>query len=1254
MNAEETSPGLMRHIPRVALKWMQTTPHLDWQMQEGTLLFADISGFTALAERLSHRGRQGGEELVSTLGKVFGSMLDDAAGYGGDLLKFGGDALLLFFDGDNHAIKAASAAVSMRRTLAQAAGIQTSVGPLHLSMSMGVHSGEVHFFLVGQAHRELILLGQAINRVIQLEAQAIAGEILVSTETAEQLPTGAAKSISDTVQKLRWRAPRTDPGIHKVEAFDATITKALFPADLGQYLERVPEPEHRIACIAFIGFSGTDAILENEGAHVLAGALNQTVTAVQKCFNEHGVTLLAVDVDRDGGKFFAAAGVPRGNEDDEGLMMRALRAIADQTLPLEIKIGVNRGHVFAAEVGSAKRAAYSAMGDTTNTAARVMNKAPVGGIYVHPSVLDECLIRYESSVVGPFTFKGKSEPAELYSVGKELGTRQREGLEIEEFVGRDSVLSQLLERVSNLAVGNGGSVVLKGAAGLGKTRLISEVLERSETSPCLKLNTDTYGTTQPFQALQDPLRNLLGIDPASTISLPDQLRGVVRRIAPDLEQWLTLIGEVLQIEIEPGSEVLALDASFRSERQADSVISLISSCLTGPQVFVIDGAQWLDHASSDLFNRMADVCKQQGWLILVARREDEGGFVPEQALTVDVEPLLDAEILTLVSLATEAAPFRTSDVNKLAERASGNPLFALELVRNAREQGSFADIPLTLEAALSAHIDTLDPLAKKILRYAAVLGRRFNASSLADLVSQEEGRFDPSVLDRMEAFLVAEDESWLQFRNAVIRDITYEGISFRRRRELHGAVGQHILTSQGEISEVTGELALHFSLAGDKRKAWQYGCTAARQAAQTGANADAAKLYEMALDASNGLDLPAGDLSLIWRELSLVRETAGLLDEAASALKKALATCGDDSIARAEIVCMRGILKDRNRNFTAALRDMSVGRKLVEGLTSDRAMKCRARLCAWSANINFGQDRLERARTLAIEAEQEARKADDDESLARALNIRASAELMLEGPTDQSLLLDTLALFERLGKTRNQANTRSNLGIFCAMAGDWRAARKWMTQARDDFLASGDDTSAVFPSLDLAEMLLKQRYFDRAETALTDALRLARANFLAEAVDEAELLMIQLYIAQTRFDDAKRLLPRVERSFVESGQRHKVLETRLARAAVLKADGELLVALDLVETAVVDAGEDAESLYPSIVLCRSDLYAELGRLDDAKQQLAQGVDQTVSAGMPYEEMLLRRARIRLINQSEPGDEARVREVCDDLGIQMDA
>ena len=127
---DEAISRLRRHVPEIALSWMAEAPDDRSRIVDGTLCFADVAGFTALSERLESRGRRGAEELVDTLNRVFGAILDVAAGRGGGLLKFGGDALLFLFHGPDHASRAAATATAMHRELRRAAARSTTTATI--------------------------------------------------------------------------------------------------------------------------------------------------------------------------------------------------------------------------------------------------------------------------------------------------------------------------------------------------------------------------------------------------------------------------------------------------------------------------------------------------------------------------------------------------------------------------------------------------------------------------------------------------------------------------------------------------------------------------------------------------------------------------------------------------------------------------------------------------------------------------------------------------------------------------------------------------------------------------------------------------------------------------------------------------------------------------------------------------------------------------------------------------------------------
>src|SRR5262249_12479771 len=129
-------------------------------------------------------GRAGAEELVTQISSVFDELIVVAERHGGDVLKFRGDALLLFFTGERHEQRACGAASDMQWTIGRVGAGGSSVGAFELKMSVGVHSGTCHFFLTETPHRELLVGGPAASRVFELEDLASAEEIVVSADTA--------------------------------------------------------------------------------------------------------------------------------------------------------------------------------------------------------------------------------------------------------------------------------------------------------------------------------------------------------------------------------------------------------------------------------------------------------------------------------------------------------------------------------------------------------------------------------------------------------------------------------------------------------------------------------------------------------------------------------------------------------------------------------------------------------------------------------------------------------------------------------------------------------------------------------------------------------------------------------------------------------------------------------------------------------------------------------------------------------------
>ena len=211
--------------------------------------------------------------------------------------------------------------------------------------------------------------------------------------------------------------------------------------------------------------------------------------------NRRAITLLSTDLGSDGAGFFLASGVPHSSEDDEGRMLRALKRFVDSDLPLSVQAGCNRGHVFVAELGTPSRAAFSAMGDTTNTAARIMSKAAPGLLYAHPlssSTHERCS---STEPAGPFAMKGKALPLLVYSVGEEAGTREAGDGGRLPLLGRDAELATVRAVLHDAMTGNGGVLTVTGSTGMGKTRLVREAIARIDGVTALTVRAEPYGAS---------------------------------------------------------------------------------------------------------------------------------------------------------------------------------------------------------------------------------------------------------------------------------------------------------------------------------------------------------------------------------------------------------------------------------------------------------------------------------------------------------------------------------------------------------------------------------------------------------------------------------------------------------------------------------------------------------------------------------------------------------------------------------------
>ncbi len=1249
-----TEPSsLARYVPRLSAEWDMHSSD-PWREIEGTLCYIDISGFTALSEKLARRGRIGAEELTEVLNYVFGRMLGISYDRGGALLKFGGDALLLVFRGPDHPIQACSAAVEMQGALREASNYQTSAGRLRLRMSVGLHSGTIHLFRVGESHKELILTGPAASATTEMEETAVAGEILISSATRAALPVGSATKQKGDGWLLNWRKARLEccGWSPRVDLEPDAIVSGI-PLALRDYLQYgAAEPEHRIATVGFIKYEGVDHLMERGGPEAVAAALDELIRTVQSAVDEEGVTFLASDIDQDGGKVILVGGVPGAQEDDEGRVLRAVRRITDRAGTLPLKVGVNQGHVFVGEIGTDFRATYTIMGDTVNLAARLMAAASPGEVYAGPAVLDRSLTLFETTALEPFHVKGKEHPVQAYAMGARTGRRPKEHKADLPFAGRTEELTMLHSMVEGLFAGTGDAVAIIGERGVGKSRLVDEILPSLERAEHIDIRAEPYGIGTPYRPLRDPVRRLLGVERGSQATMARQLEAGVAALDSDFLPLLPLLADVAMVEVPTTPEVDVIEPRFRPDRTADLVVEVLARSFTGPVFFEVEDGHYMDEASTHVMMRIATAVTERPWFVLTTRRDTPDGFHPGER-EIHLGPLSDDEARDLVIAATEAAPLRPHEVDAIVRRSGGLPLFLEEIVRAVRQAGGVEDLPDSLDAIVSSQIDALSPLARRLLRYASVLGRSFRVAVLNELLAEEQIGLDSATRGQLEGFLDPDGPDRLRFRHGMMRDVAYQGLSFKRRRELHLRAGLAAERAAGDHPETAADvLALHFSIAQEHERTWLYAVIAGDQARDAYANIDAAAHYQRALESARRLpNVEDAERARVWISLGDVSERAGLFDQSLNAYRRASKAVPDDAELQIDLVLRRSIVCRLKGDHVAALRETTRGLRLLDGEGMPNEPGARARITAERAAIRRRQERPEETLVEARRAERDARAEGELKALGHALELLDWAHWML-GKTELAVnSSEAVSVLEEAGDLQGVSEVLNNMGAYAYWEGRWSDAIEAYEKSRAAEHRMGNDVQAAIVAANIAELLINQNRLEEAQPLITNAVRVLKAS-KNHALTFAENELARLLIRRGEFEDAETLLGALQERSLAAGEKMSSFNAVIQLADLRLREGKPAEALEVLDEAG-ETGAAMEILGASVGHVRARALSALGHHEEALDAVDAGLAQARKQGLLFDEAVLLDDRNEIISRAGGEPDLRDLETADRLFGGMD-
>jgi class 3 adenylate cyclase len=445
----------------------------EWQ--HGTMMFTDLAGFTKLMEANASKGEEGAENLLKHLTKYFSSMISIISVSGGELVEFTGDALLAVFsktERNDDTARAVRAGLRMQRAMKEFAEIETPSGIVNLKMRIGIHSGRFLTADIGTPRRmEHVLLGKDVQQAKLAESNGQNERVNLSNKAYEQVKDKfrfedgkegyhlVVDDLSDSelgeyeLTPLRRRMASNiviekDKNIvlqQIVTLLDDIEPIASFIPDpiLSLLVEsaadrRIPPdfPEPTIMFIQFVGLpESADRALPGE-ERKLALSFSRAFSLINAAVEARGGVLKKVTYHLSGSDIVVYFGVPNAHTNNE--MRAAAAAIAIREIVQNIKapsigtiqsevycqIGINVGPAFVAEIGEPRgRREYNVLGDTVNTAARLMNYAEKNQIIVSEKVKQAIEAKYECKSLGEVALKGKKSAMVLYELTQQKGKK---------------------------------------------------------------------------------------------------------------------------------------------------------------------------------------------------------------------------------------------------------------------------------------------------------------------------------------------------------------------------------------------------------------------------------------------------------------------------------------------------------------------------------------------------------------------------------------------------------------------------------------------------------------------------------------------------------------------------------------------------------------------------------------------------------------------------------------------------------------
>lgn len=1042
-------------------------------------LFVDISGFTAITNVFMRQGKEGGEAMADMMQAVFDPLVQAVYTQGGFITGFAGDAFTAVFPTDTprepHAFyRVLTAAVTMQQYLRDNPTQQTSYGDFHFSIKIGLAEGSVEWGIVGEhdfedmAHlgeftHAFYFRGTAIDGCAEAEQQAVPGEILLAHHLYLELVNHVrAVGRGKFWQVTAVTVPLSPPQRTYTLPFDQELLTTFIPEII---LQQQARGEFRHVTTLFLNLRD---IYTNE-------QLAPFIQTIFKLIKIYGGYLNTINFGDKGCTLLLFWGMPVSYENDIERTLNFVQALVQQT-QVVFRAGITYRLMYAGFVGaSQKRQEYSCYGRGINLAARLMEAAPWGEIWVDHALVQRGQQLFSFMPQGPISLKGFAEPQPVYVFS---GSREEAHFHFRgRMVGRQRELARMAKFAHPLQNGRfAGLLIIQGEAGIGKSRLVnafqrSNIWRQYSPPPQWFHSHADEILRQAFNPFRTFLKRYF--QQSATVSAAvnkerfrRKLYQLIRHSSEPWQQNLVRVRPFLGMLIDlqwDDQDYTHIEGKARFDNVVMALQTLLQAeSLRQPVILHIEDTHWLDGASWECLRQLSHTLANYPVGIILTARDSQTDTLTQFSVPITTINLTSLGEAGLAELAANLLGHPPSPrmVRLLVERSDGNPFFAEQILLYLREQEPpLSDVdpgltamllPLDVRAILIARIDQLAQSVKEVVQRAAILGREFDVQVLSYLL-HDMPNVHEKVLDAERASIwVAVNQLRYLFKHALLRDAAYDMQLQGRRRELHrltAAVLEQIYTH--ELPSHYGELVYHYGQAQMEHEERHYAMLAAQQAIVNYAHEEALRYLNRALALTPTTDTRTQFALLLQRE---------------------------------EVYHLQG-KRDLQEIDLCQLSDLA-----TEGSASQKgaALVRRARYADVISDYP--------ASAAAAQAAIQVAAADKDQMVAANGRLHLGIALWRQGHYPEAVvqLNQALVCFQELEDQRDAATTRNFLGIIAYERGEYELSKANYQELLAIRRAAGDRVGEASTLSNLGAIANFQGDFTQAQTYFQQALTIRR------------------------------------------------------------------------------------------------------------------------------------------------------------------